>query len=291
MSKLTEFIAQLSDISDRYDALFVDLWGCLHNGEKPFPNAVTALQKYRDRGGIVILLTNSPRPRPSVRAQLEQIGVPGNCYDDIASSGDASQVGMAAGLAGNRVYHIGPKKDLSFFTDFEDDVDARHIIRVPLQEAEGIICTGLLDDNTEKPEDYRATLLFAKQKGLKLLCTNPDIQVDRGVKRIYCAGAIAELYTEMGGRSFYFGKPHPPIFDLARRRANRIRPVFDDRVLCIGDGILTDIRGGLAEGMDTLFITGGLAVDELGENPTPSVVDDFFNRHQTSATAAIAALR
>lgn len=288
---MTEHINRLSDISGRYDALFVDLWGCLHNGVKAFPDAVSALQDFRAIGGVVMLLTNSPRPRISVRAQLDQIGVPHDAYDEIASSGDASQLAMVAGLAGNRVYHLGPPKDDSFFTDFDDGVDASHITRVPLEEAEGIICTGLFDDQTETPEDYRSTLLYAKQKGLKLLCSNPDLQVDYGNKRIFCAGAVAALYTEMGGESFYFGKPHPPIYDLARRRLNAIKPVADDNILCIGDGINTDIQGGLSDGFDTLFITGGLAADEFGDNPEPSVIQTFFDRHQISATAVMSALR
>ena len=232
-----------------------------------------------------------PRPRISVRAQLDQIGVPHDAYDEIASSGDASQLAMVAGLAGNRVYHLGPPKDDSFFTDFDEGVDGSHITRVPLKEAEGIICTGLFDDATETPEDYRSTLLYAKQKGLKLLCSNPDLQVDYGDKRIFCAGAVAALYTEMGGESFYFGKPHPPIYDLARRRLNAIKPVNDDNILCIGDGINTDIQGGLSDGFDTLFITGGLAVDELGDNPEPAAIKEFFDRHQISATAVMSALR
>lgn len=288
---MTQIITRLNEISEQYDALFVDLWGCLHDGLQPFPDAVAALQEFRTKGGLVLLLTNSPRPRPSVISQLDQIGVPHDAYDEIASSGDASQAGMIAGLAGNRVYHLGPSKDDSFFTDFDDGVDASHISRVPLEEAEGIICTGLFDDATETPEDYRATLLYAKQKGLKLLCTNPDIQVDYGDRRIYCAGAVAALYTEMGGESIFFGKPHPPIYDLARRRLDALKPTSDDNILCIGDGIRTDIQGGLADGLDTLFITGGLAADELGNNPERGVLQAYFERHQISPTAVTSTLR
>ncbi len=291
---MTNLIKRLSDVSERYDALYVDLWGCLHNGQHPFPDAVKALQEYRAKGGVVMLLTNSPRPRPLVIAQLDQIGVPHDTYDDVTSSGDASQAGMLAGLVGNRIYHIGPNRDLGFFNELEGDLDASHISRVPLEQAEGIICTGLFDDQTETPEDYRATLLFAKQKGLKLLCTNPDLEVDLGDKRIYCAGAIAALYTEMGGESLYFGKPHPPIYDLARNRLTLLKDVMDHRILCIGDGIRTDILGGLGDGLDTLFITGGLAIGEFGDdplNPDSSALQAFYDREQISPTMAITQLR
>ncbi len=284
---MPQFIARISELPVRYDALLVDLWGCLHDGFNPFPEAVAALQGYRASGGYVMLLTNSPRPRPAVQAQLDGIGVARDCYDDITSSGDASHAGLAAGLVGTRVYHLGPKRDEPFFDDLDDGIDVSHIQRVPLEEAEGIVCTGLFDDQTETPEDYRATLLYAKTKGMKLLCTNPDIQVDYGDKRIYCAGAIAKLYEEMGGESLYFGKPHPPIYDLARNRIAPVRDVPDDRILCLGDGIATDIQGGLSEGFDTLFITAGIAAEEFGndpENPDPAALQRFFAAHQVSPT-------
>ncbi len=291
---MPRMIKTLSEISSRYDALLVDLWGCLHNGFEPFAGAVAALQGYRAQGGFVMLLTNSPRPRPAVMVQLDQIGVPRDCYDDITASGDASRAAMAAGLAGTKIYHLGPKKDESFFDDLGDGIDVSHIRRVPLEQAEGIICTGLSDDQTETPDDYRATLLYAKTRGLKLICTNPDIQVDYGDKRIYCAGAIAALYTEMGGESLYFGKPWPPIYDLARNRIAQSRAVADSAMLAIGDGIRTDILGGLNEGLDTLFVTGGLAADRFGldpDRPDPQALDDFFAAEKITPTYVTPALR
>jgi len=291
---VTNIIQNLSEISDRYDALFCDLWGCLHNGVAPFPEAVAALQAFRQKGGRVILLTNAPRPRDAVQRQMERINVPDDCWDDIVTSGDASQAGVAAGLAGTRVYHLGPAKDESFFTETPPDIDLSGIERVPLDEAEGIVCTGLFDELSETPDDYRATLLYAKQKGMKLLCTNPDLVVDFGDKRIFCAGAVAALYTEMGGESLYFGKPHAPIYDLARKRCAVFGPVDDARVLCIGDGILTDIPGGIVQGFDTLFVTGGLSADLFGDDtdsPDPAKLQSWLDDQQLSPTACIAHLR
>ncbi len=287
-------VASLSELSPRYDALFVDLWGCLHDGYRPFEAAVRALRAYRAGGGCVMLLTNSPRPRPAVQAQLDAIGVPRDCYDAITSSGDASRAALAAGLVGTRVCHLGPKRDEPFFDDLGDGIDVSRIRRVPLDEAEGIVCTGLFDDHAETPEDYRARLLYARTRGMKLLCTNPDLMVDYGSRRVYCAGAIARLYEEMGGESLYFGKPHPPIYDLARNRLSALRNVPDSRMLCIGDGISTDIRGGLAEGLDTLFITGGLDGARFGEDPEhpdPGALAAFFAERQISPTYTAPALR
>ena len=291
---MTPILQNFAEISDRYDAVFCDLWGVVHNGVAPFEDAVTALQAFRAKGGRVILLTNAPRPRAAVRRQIERIGVANDCWDDIVTSGDASQHAMAAGLAGTKVHHIGPEKDYSFFTDVPRDIDVSHIERVPLDQAEGIVCTGLFDDLTETPEDYRDTFLYAKTKGMKLLCTNPDIVVDFGEKRLYCAGALAKLYTEMGGESIYFGKPHPPIYDLARKRLRALQPVDDARIMAIGDGILTDVPGGLAEGLDTLFVTGGLEADEFGpdrNNPDPVLLGKWLEKQQLSPTAAISFFR
>lgn len=280
---MTEFIDSLDQVADRYDALFCDLWGCLHDGYHPFPEAQAALQRFRAAGGTVLLLTNSPRPRHAVERQLARIGVARDAWDEIASSGDAAQAGMIAGAVGHRVFHLGPAHDKAFFEDVSEDIgDPSAIQRVPFEEAEGIVCTGLFDDMTETPADYRLLLMQARTRGLKLLCANPDIVVDRGDKRIFCAGALARDYAEMGGESLYFGKPHPPIYDLAMRRLDRIRPGTDRaRILCVGDGISTDIAGALGEDLDSLFLTGGLAAEELEENgaPVPARCREYFRRH------------
>ena len=291
---MTQIIRALAEISGQYDALFCDLWGCLHNGVAPFPTAVSALQGFRANGGKVILLTNAPRPKSSVIKQLDKMGLPRDAWDDVATSGDAAQYAMLNGAVGKRVYHIGAPKDEPFFTDFEDDIahlvaDA-DITRVPLDEAEGIVCTGLADDLTETPEDYRAKLLMGKTKDLKMLCANPDIVVDMGDKRLWCAGALARDYEEMGGTALYFGKPHPPVYDLARRRLG----LDDPRILCVGDGIATDVQGGVAEGLDTLFVSGGIAADHFGsdfDNPNKDLLEDWLAEQQLSPSYTIGHLR
>jgi len=297
---MTPIIATLAEVAPRYRALFCDLWGCVHNGIAAFPAAVAALQAFREGGGKVILVTNAPRPKASVIRQLERLGVPDEAWDDVATSGDAAQYAMVVGAVGRRVFHIGPEKDASFFTDFAEDVAAiaateAPVTRVALENAEGIVCTGPFDDLTETPEDYRGTFLAAKAMGLKLLCANPDLVVDLGDKRIYCAGALAQLYDQMGGQSLYFGKPHPPIYDLARRRLAALDPTLTDAdILCVGDGIATDIAGGVAENLDTLFITGGLAAHEFGSdsvNPDKGLLDAWLTAQGTFPTQAISFLR
>ncbi len=264
---MTQILNTLDEIDPGYAVLYCDLWGCLHDGRRAYPAAVAALERFRARGGKVVLLTNSPRPARSVVEQLEHFGAPASCYDLIVTSGDAAQAALAAGQFGRRVYHIGPERDLAFFQD--DAGRPFDIERVALEEAEGVVCTGLFDDRTETPEDYRATLLHAKTRGLKLLCANPDVVVDVGEHRIYCAGAIAKAYEEAGGRSYYFGKPHPPIYALARARLVALKgwEPRADEILAIGDGIGTDVLGASGEAIDAVFVTGGLAAGETATTP------------------------
>ena len=291
---MTRIIPALSEISAQYDALFVDLWGCVHDGVTAYPEAIATLQAYRKSGGIVILVTNSPKPREGVAAQLGQFGVPADAYDSIASSGDSARSAMFRGMVGEKVYFMGEwTRDSGFFDPIEIINDPAHITRVPLQEAEGIVCCGPFDPMAD-PAVNRADFLYAKQKGMKLLCANPDIVVDRGEVREWCAGALAALYTEMGGESLYFGKPHPPIYDLARRRLNALANKVDSsRILAIGDGIHTDIQGAQGEDIDSLFITGGLAASETKtkDQPDADALEAFVTKQMITPTYAIGRLR
>lgn len=289
---MTRIIESLSQIGTNYDALFCDLWGCLHNGKTAFPAAVEALVAFRRGGGKVCLMTNAPRPNAVVAAQLHRMGVPDEAWDLIVSSGDTAQDAMFAGAVGRRVWHLGPAKDDGFFEMIPAEwADAPPITRVALEEAEGIVCTGPFDDLTEAPEDYRTRLMLARQLGLKMLCANPDVVVDLGDKRIYCAGALAEFYQELGGEALYFGKPYPPIYERARRLLNLGSGA---RYLAVGDGINTDIRGALQEGIDALFVTGGLAADAMGhdiQNPDPELLREWLALRQIDPEYTIGMLR
>lgn len=291
---MTQIITALSEISDRYQALFVDLWGCVHNGITAFPDAVAALQTYRAKGGKVVLVTNSPKPRAGVAGQLAQFGVPEDAYDTIATSGDSARSAMFTGAVGNKVYFMGEwQRDAGFFEPLHVIHDPVEITRVPLAEAEGIVCCGPFDTMAD-PDVNRADFLYAKQKGMKLLCANPDIIVDRGETREWCAGALARLYTEMGGESLYFGKPHPPIYDLARRRLAELgTDIADADILAIGDGPHTDIAGGMGEGIDSLFITGGLAASETKTSvqPDPGALAAYLKQEASAPTFSIGFLR
>jgi HAD superfamily hydrolase (TIGR01459 family) len=290
---MTRIINSLSEISSNYEALFVDLWGCVHDGVEAIPSAVAALQEYRKGGGIVILVTNSPRPRAGVSKQLIHFKVPEDAYDAIATSGDSARSAMYRGVVGNDVWHCGPATDSRFFDPLNILENPFEINRVPLAEATGIVCTGPFDPQAD-PETWRPDLELALARGLKLLCANPDIVVDRRDIREWCAGAVAKMYAEMGGESLYFGKPHAPIYDLARRRLHDLgNTIQDERILAIGDGILTDVKGGIDEGIDSLFISGGLAAAETKTvtQPDETALTSYLEKEKSNPLFTIGHLR
>lgn len=292
---MVQIIQSVSDISASYDALFCDLWGCLHNGHAPFREAVESLQRFRASGGKVVLLTNAPRPNNAVRKSLDRLGVPRDAYDVIVSSGDAAQAAMFGGAIGENAWHLGPDKDLGLFNEPPEDADGTSTIeRVDLELADGIICTGLFDEMNETAEDYRQRLDTARTRGLPMLCANPDLVVVLGGREIPCAGALAALYEEIGGEVQYFGKPYLPIYDLARRRLVKIGGSKNDRILAIGDGIKTDVAGANLAGIDILFVTSGLAAGQFGPDvdaPASALLEAWVDEHEQNINFAIGRLR
>lgn len=291
---MVQIIHSISSVSASYDALFCDLWGCLHNGVSYFSEAIEALQRFRAGGGAVILLTNAPRPNSVVRKGLDRLGVPSDAYDAIVSSGDAAQVAMLGGAIGQNVWHLGPDKDLGLFNDLPEDVGgARKIERVDLEVADGIICTGLFDEFNETVDEYRERLEAARARGLTMLCANPDLVVVFGDRELPCAGALAALYEEIGGEVRYFGKPHAPIYELARQRLAQISGDENPRILAIGDGVNTDVAGANLAGIDILFVTSGLAAGQFGPHvdaPSSTLLKAWLEKHKQKVDFAIGRL-
>lgn len=249
-------VSSIAPLAEDIDAWLLDIWGVMHNGVRPFDAAVAACEMFRGRGGTVLLLSNAPRPAPSVVEQLRRIGVADAAYDGVLSSGDAARA-MIAGLSGEGILHIGPERDLPLF-------EGLGVERVGMNEASAVVCTGLRDDETETPDDYAPVLASAVERRLAMICANPDLKVERGGKLIWCAGGVAAAYERLGGEVEYAGKPHAPIYVLARERiaALRGKPVADDRLLAIGDGIKTDIAGASAAGIRSVFVASGVHVSD-----------------------------
>jgi HAD superfamily hydrolase (TIGR01459 family) len=256
-------IPKFSELAPDYDAVLSDVWGVIHNGIATFPYACDALMRMRARGGVVVLITNAPRPSEQVMRQLARLHVPREAYDAIVSSGDLTRATVKE-RHGQSLYHLGPERDRSIFTGLD-------VHFAPPESADYVICTGLEDDETETPDDYRARLEAMLARNLFMVCGNPDVVVERGPTLVYCAGALADLYATMGGDVLYAGKPYRPIYDMALAKVDTAagRKIARSRVLAVGDSVRTDLKGARTAGIDFLFVTSGIHAEELGGRERP----------------------
>lgn len=284
---MIDFPAGLSALTDRYDVVLCDVWGVIHNGVRSFPEACDALERFNRDHGPVVLISNAPRPSGDVLAQLDGLDVPRSAWSAFVTSGDATRA-LLAERAPGKVWKVGPARDEPLYAGLA-------LTAAGCEDADFICCTGLVDDETETAEDYRAQLQVAADRGLTFICANPDRVVQRGEKLIYCAGALADLYEALGGKVVMAGKPFAAIYDLALAQAERLRgrPVDRDRVLCVGDGIITDVLGAQNQALACLFIAKGIhgeaaiGVDGL---LSPEAVGKLLAAESVGATHAIADL-
>lgn len=256
-------VAGLAELAPRYDVILSDIWGVLHNGIESYPAAGEALTKFREKGGTVVLITNAPRPAIDVVKLLDNLKVMRTAWDGIVTSGDVTRAMLEAeGKA--PFFWLGPARDEPIF-------DGLAAPRVPLKDAKNFVCTGLLDDDVEGPDDYADMLAEARAHDVTFICANPDLVVERGGRLVYCAGALAQAYEKLGGKTIYAGKPFAPIYQEALSIAASVRggPVALDRVLAIGDAIRTDVAGAKALGVDCLFCARGIHTHELGLDEKP----------------------
>ena len=273
------FITGLAELASAYRALLSDVWGVVHDGMRAHKAAVDALVRYRQGGGAVLLITNAPRPKAAVVDVLDRFGVSRDAYDDILTSGDATR-DMLAARAGARVLHVGSARDLELYQGLP-------VTLADEQSCDVIACTGLVDDETETPDDYREALARWRARGVPMICANPDLVVERGGRLVWCAGALAERYRNLGGETIMVGKPHPALYETALRRLSAIAgvPLRRESVLAIGDGIETDVRGAVEQGLDVLFVTGGVHAEVLGDRDRP----DLAKVHAMLASAGLGA--
>jgi HAD superfamily hydrolase (TIGR01459 family) len=253
-----EIIERFAPLAHDYDVLLCDVWGVVHNGVAAFPEACDALMRFRAGGGTVILITNAPRPGAAVERILDRLAVPREAYDAITSSGDVTR-GIVESRPSERLFHLGPPRDLPIFVGLD-------VVFAPIESADYVVCSGLFDDATETPDDYRELLAAIRRRGLFMVCANPDVVVERGDTLVYCAGALADAYAARGGEVLYCGKPYAPIYEAALCAAAGLRAsaVPLARVLAIGDSVRTDLRGAAAFGIDSMFVLSGIHADDLG---------------------------
>ncbi len=255
---LPPLVTSFAALAPRYDLVLCDVWGVLHNGAQGSMPAADALQRARAGGATVLLVSNAPRPAEGVARILDGFGIPRDAYDGIVTSGMVTNA-LLAERPGAKMWHLGPERDLGIY-------DGLDLTLTDLDAAELIVCTGLFDDTVETPDDYADTLKAAKARELPFICANPDIVVERGGELIWCAGAIAEAYAELGGDVVFCGKPHRPIYETAFKVAAKLRggAVDTSRAIAIGDALRTDLAGALGVGIDCLFVAAGIHAGELG---------------------------
>jgi HAD superfamily hydrolase (TIGR01459 family) len=280
MSQTPQIISGLSEIARDYDALVCDVWGVLHNGDRAHQAACAALKMFKQTRGPVILLTNAPRPVSDVEELfVEKYGVPLDCYDTIVTSGVATRDDLEQRTKHGRLkmLHLGPERDNGIYAGL-------NIETTDVDHAQIVMCSGLYDDDTETPADYAGLLATMKARKLKMICANPDWQVQRGGRLIYCAGALANAYEKIGGEVVYYGKPKPEIYDTVRAAMKGAK-----KPLAIGDGMHTDIKGANAAGIEALFIADGVHGEDVKEL-TARHMAELFASAGVHAKAAMRAL-
>lgn len=256
-------VSGLGELAANYDVILSDIWGVLHNGLAAYPAAGEALTRFRAQGGTVVLITNAPRPAIDVVQLLDGLKVMRSSWDGIVTSGDVTRA-MLEAEGTTPFFWLGPARDKPIF-------DGLAAPMVALEDARNLVCTGLLDDDVEGPDDYAAMLAEARARDIKFICANPDLVVERGGRLVYCAGALAQAYEQLGGKTIYAGKPFDPIYQEALAIAASVRgaPIDKSRVLAIGDAIRTDVAGAKKLGVDCLFCARGIHTHELGLDEKP----------------------
>jgi HAD superfamily hydrolase (TIGR01459 family) len=274
-------LSSVADLAATSDAWIVDIWGVMHNGARAHAGAVEACIEFRRRGGSVVLLSNAPRPFAAVVPHMTRLGVAPEAYDAGVTSGDATR-DMVSAWRGRRLLHIGPERDTGLFAGFD-------VHLAPPEEAEVVLCSGLYDDTRETPGDYAHMFRGLIARGVPMICANPDIRVERGHELVYCAGALAADYEAGGGKVTYAGKPHLPIYARTEAEIARVRGSAVDkaRVLCIGDGIDTDLKGAHAAHLRSVFIASPIFAPN---GLDAAVLADLFADLPFAPVAALTAL-
>jgi len=275
-----KLISGLAEIAPGHDALICDVWGVVHDGHRHHPAAAEALYRFKRNHGPVVLLTNAPRVPAEVAAQCASYGLPSDCYDAIVSSGGAAREELARRSAARTLplYYIGPDRDLPM-------IEGLDIARTGIGEAEVALAIGLRDDMSETPADYDTELRALAARGLTMLCANPDLVVHRGDRLLYCAGSLAGAYQALGGPVIYYGKPHLPVYESALAQLGALLGHAPNRPLAVGDGLLTDIKGANAAGLEALFIADGVHGEEIAPY-TDEHLAALFTRFGATAGSA-----
>ena len=238
----------LKSIADDYDIFYIDLWGVVHNGLTLHKTAIEVLEEITRAKKKYVLLTNAPRPNSSVSLFLEKMGMKKEIREKVYSSGEASLNYLKKNFLNKKFFHLGPPRDFDLFLDFKKDKTEE------INESSYLLCTGLFENQGENLVYYKK--LLREHTNKKMICTNPDLIVDKGKKRELCAGSVALVFEKMGGEVLYFGKPFPAVYNQSINNK-------DKKILSIGDNLSTDIKGANLLNYDSLLISNGIHKDEI----------------------------
>lgn len=275
-----KILKSLDDLDGLYDAILCDAWGVIHNGIAAYEAATNVLSRTHERGVPVLILTNAPRTYDQLSKHFQDMGIDPSIYDDIISSGE---VGRDILLMSDirKCYHLGPKID----EELLNMLDFR-IIANPA-EAEIIFNSGLRDNTVERSSDYQNLMETLYHSNLSMICVNPDKTVHVGLQQRECAGKLAEIFENLGGKVTWVGKPYPHIYERSEAALGQIRnrSIDTGRILAIGDTLHTDIKGAAKRGYKTLFVTNGIHKNEicLGSNLEKNIQSllNIFNIYDT----------
>jgi len=262
ISNMTKNLDQtgLKSIVDSYDLFFIDIWGVVHNGIRLYDNSIEVLENLSNLNKEFILLTNAPRPSSTVVNFLKKMGL-NKFFENVFTSGEAALKYLIKDLKNKKFFHIGPStRDFDLFKSFEKN----KVLNI--KDADYLLCSGLFDGHSDDLNYYKS--LFSEHISKKMICTNPDLIVDRGDKREYCAGSVAKIFEEIKGEVIYFGKPYPPVYNLSSETKNK-------KVLCIGDNLNTDIKGANIQNYDSLLITSGIHRYEISKIKLNNVIEKY----------------
>jgi HAD superfamily hydrolase (TIGR01450 family) len=248
----------LDRLDPKYRLILSDIWGVVHDGGRLLPGVIDRFEQFKGEGRTIILLTNAPRPASTVQAHLDQLGLSRSLYEAVSSSGEAGIAGLLD--LGQPVGFMGTEDDC-------DDL-LRRGVEIVVDGFSELACTGL-DERSDEPEAYRARLRTLAERGVRMHCLNPDRVVIHLGNLEACAGALADIYEEMGGAVAWYGKPHRPIYEHARSLAG---DPPTEAMLAIGDGLQTDMLGAARFGIDAVYVSHGIHAGE----PVPA---DFAARH------------
>ena len=239
----------LSEIYEAYDTFLIDLWGVMHNGIELNNKAMVVVEKLKKNSKKIIFLSNAPRPSATVIDFLIKMKMDKKYLSNVMTSGEAAMLAINQNKFGKNFFHLGPSRDNSVFEKVKNN-------KTSIDNCNFILCTGLFDEYENNLNYYKDFLI--KHTSKKLVCTNPDLTVHRGNSEEYCAGYIAKIFEELGGKVAYYGKPHKEIYEMCFEE--------NEKVLAIGDNLRTDIKGANNLNKDCLFISNGVHRNEFSNN-------------------------